>query len=511
MLNNAPTPSAATLTDALRASYDQLPYDNLPRYTTHPDYLATAARLRGLEVPPVTTAKVLELGCSTGVNLIALAVAIPAGRYTGIDLSAAHIDSAVSLAKTLGLEQVHFTAADLRSVVEKLGEFDYIVCHGVYSHVSSDVQEAILSICAHSLAPNGVACVSYNTYPGWYMRGMIRDLLRWHVRDTPDLPLQVARAREFMQVLASHAQPPGGWYAGMLGDEARILADSLDSYIAHEHLDPVNEPLYLTEFVAKARQYGLEYLGEGIPEPQFQDLPGDLGAMLSGLADDPLVQDQYLDCFLGRAFRRTLLCRASASPQERTPVETVQPLLIRARATPVSEQPRVREIVEESFRTADGHAVTSNDPLIKAMLVAVRRRVPGMLSFSALQVEVREMLAGAWPACYREDDPAPLAEALLRLHRGSLLSLHTLDIAFATEVGTMPCASPLAREQARTGARVTSLRHDTIELDATQRELLSLLDGRRDRRDLLEQCPGLNAESLDETLGHMARQALLKQ
>lgn len=302
----------------------------------------------------------------------------------------------MSLAKTLGLEQVHFAAADLRSLAGTLGEFDYIVCHGVYSHVPADVQEAILSICAHSLAPNGVACISYNTYPGWYMRGMIRDLLRWHVRDTPDLALQVARAREFMQVLARHAQPPGGWYAGALGDEARILADSLDSYIAHEHLDPVNKPLYLTEFVARARQHGLDCLGKALPEPQIGDLPGDLGAALAGLAADPLAQDQYFNCILGRAFHRTVLCRASAAPQERTPLETVQPLLIRARATPVSEQPLVREIVEESFRTADGHAATSNDPLIKAMLVALRRRAPGTLGFAVLQDEVREMLAGAW-------------------------------------------------------------------------------------------------------------------
>ena len=511
MPNNAPTPSADTLTEALRESYDELPYDNLPRYTTHPDCLATAARLCGLDVPPVATARVLELGCSTGVNLIALAVAIPGGRYTGIDLSTAHIDSAVSLAKTLGLEQVHFAAADLRSVAGTLGEFEYIVCHGVYSHVPVDVQEAILSICAQSLAPNGAACISYNAYPGWYLRGMIRDLLRWHVRDTPDLALQVSRAREFMQVLASQAQPPGGGYAGALGDEARILSDSLDSYIGHEHLDPVNEPLYLMEFVARARQHGLEYLGEALPEPQLCDLPGDLGAALAGLAHDPLTQGHYLDCFLGRAFHHTVLCRAAAAPRERTPVETVQPLLARARATPVSEPPRVREIVEENFRTADGHALTSNDPLVKAMLVALRRRAPGMLGFAALMNEVREMLAGAWPACYREDDPTPLAEALIRLHRGSLLSLHTLDIAFAAKAGATPSASPLAREQARSGAMVTSLRHDTIELDATQRELLSLLDGTRNRPDLLEQCPRLSAESLNETLGHMARHALLKQ
>lgn len=501
--------SADTLTDTLRASYDELPYDNLPRYTTHPDCLATAAHLRGLEVPPVATARVLELGCSTGVNLIALAVALPEGRYTGIDLSPTQIGSARALATKLGLEQVRFETADLRAVTGVLGEFDYIVCHGVYSHVPPDVQEAILSICARSLAPNGVACVSQNAYPGWYMRGMVRDLLRRHVRDTPGPALQAPKARQFIGLLAQHAQPQGGWYAEALGHENRILASTHDSYITHEHLDPVNEPLWLEDFVARARRHGLDYLGEALPEPLPGDLPDGLGEVLARLGGDPVAHDQYLDCFLGRAFRRTLLCRSGAPLRPRTAVETVGPLVVRARAAPASEQPMMREIAEETFRTADGYAATTNDPLVKALLVALHRGASRTPGFDELGGEVAGMLAGAWPAPYRAGDPSPVAETLLRLHRGSILRLQTLAIPFAAVADERPRASPLAREQARSGARVSSLRHDTVELEEAERALLALLDGTRDRKALLADCPAFDAARLEESLARQARHALL--
>ena len=510
MLNNAPTPSADTLTNALRKSYDDLPYDNLPRYTTHPDCLATAARLRGLEVPPVATARVLELGCSTGVNLIALAVAIPGGHYTGIDLSAAHIDAAVSLAKNLGLEQVNFAAADLRSVAGALGEFDYIVCHGVYSHVPADVQEAILSICAHSLAPNGVACVSYNTYPGWYMRGMIRDLLRWRVRDLTSESRRVSAAREFLSLLAQHAHPPKSPYAALLDQEQRMLEESAETYLVHEHLDPVNEPFYLTDFVARARSHGLEYVGDAEPDPQPEDLPAGLGAAVSAHSDDPLERDQYLDFFHGRTFRGTVLCHSDARPRHLSAVEAVAGLVVRARAAPGSDQPRIMEIALETFRTRDGQAVESNDPFMKALLLALYRRAPRMVDLPTLRDDILTLLAGAWPG-YRPEDPAPLAEALLRFHRGKILRLQTLSIPFAAEASARPLASPLARFQAGSGPMVTNLRHDNLKLDDTERSLLGLLDGTRDRRALLSQCPGLDAGTAYILLSRMATHALLHE
>ena len=63
-----------------------------------------------------------------------------------------------------------------------LGEFDYIIAHGVYSWVPDPVRRHLLRLCRSLLAPHGVAYVSYNTLPGWRMRGMLRDLLRYAAR-----------------------------------------------------------------------------------------------------------------------------------------------------------------------------------------------------------------------------------------------------------------------------------------------------------------------------------------
>ncbi len=502
---------AETLTEELRHSYDSLPYENLPRYDTHPDSLATAARLRGLEAPPVESARVLELGCSTGVNLLALAVALPNGRYTGIDLSATQIDAAQALAGTLGLEQVRFEAADLRTLASSVGEFDYVVCHGVFSHVPPDTQDAILAICARGLAANGVACVSYNTYPGWALRGLVRDLLRRRAHGLASTLEAVAAGRQLLSLLARHAQPARGWYAAALADEQRLLEDSDDAYVAHEHLDPVNEPLHLTDFVGRARAHGLEYLGDALPEPLPEDLPGGLGAALSALARDPLERDQYLDYFVGRAFRSTLLCRAGTPLRGLPPVETVRRLVARAQAVPDAASPDLRSGVVERFGTRDGRAAESSDPLVKALLTTLYRHAPAALGLDDLRTEVRALMAAAGSGHPGGDDPAAFAEALLRLHAGQLLRLQTHAVAFATSPGERPRASSLARAQARAGALVTSLRHDNLSLQETERSLLVLLDGTRDRGELLGQGLGLTPQQLEVLLGRMASHALLHE
>ena len=77
-------------------AYDEVPYDNLAFAQTHPDRLATTARMFGLEPPPIATARVLELGCASGGNLIPMAFNLPDGEFVGIDLSRRHVDTALS-------------------------------------------------------------------------------------------------------------------------------------------------------------------------------------------------------------------------------------------------------------------------------------------------------------------------------------------------------------------------------------------------------------------------------
>jgi SAM-dependent methyltransferase len=58
-----------------------------------------------------------------------------------------------------------------------LGLFDFIIAHGMYSWVPENVQDAILSAFRRLLAPEGVAYVSHNVYPGWKAKETMRDAM----------------------------------------------------------------------------------------------------------------------------------------------------------------------------------------------------------------------------------------------------------------------------------------------------------------------------------------------
>ena len=156
------------------STYDEVPYEGYPVPHSHPDRLKTIAKLFGLESPEVETARILELGCGTGANIIPMAEQFPGARFVGVDLSERQIADGTDVIEKVGLENIRLDHGSILNVDAKHGEFDYIICHGVYSWVPRDVQDHILKVCGENLSPNGVAYVSYNTYPGWHMRQMVR-------------------------------------------------------------------------------------------------------------------------------------------------------------------------------------------------------------------------------------------------------------------------------------------------------------------------------------------------
>src|SRR3954451_18351295 len=163
--------------------YDDVPYSNYPYAQTHPDRLATVGILHGLEPPDPFNARVLEVGCGAGGNLMAMAAATPGIHALGVDLSAAAVAEGRAIAAAIGLANVELQRADVRELTDgRLGEFDYIVAHGVYGWIAADAREALLATIKTSLKPGGIAYVSYNAQPGGYFRRMLRDVGLWHAR-----------------------------------------------------------------------------------------------------------------------------------------------------------------------------------------------------------------------------------------------------------------------------------------------------------------------------------------
>ena len=67
-----------------------------------------------------------------------------------------------------------FFRGDVCALRAEIGEFDYIVAHGVYSWVPAAVRDGMLRLCQERLRPQGIAYISYNTYPGCHLREMVR-------------------------------------------------------------------------------------------------------------------------------------------------------------------------------------------------------------------------------------------------------------------------------------------------------------------------------------------------
>ena len=113
--------------------YDGIAYPTFPISYTHPDRLATVATHFGMKPAPVERCRVLELGCSTGANLLSMAVMLPESEFVGVDLAGRPIAQGKARVEALGLKNLAFRQIDLLEMAPGYGKFDYIIAHGLYA------------------------------------------------------------------------------------------------------------------------------------------------------------------------------------------------------------------------------------------------------------------------------------------------------------------------------------------------------------------------------------------
>lgn len=464
------------------SSYDELPYSDHCFPYTHPDYLETIGAIYGLQAPPADRCRVLELGCAGGGNLIPMALELPEARFVGLDLSPRQVEAGQAVIGKLGLRNIELRAMSITDVDDAFGRFDYIVCHGVYSWVPEGVRDKILAICAENLSENGIAYISYNTYPGWHARGMVREMLAFHVRRSGPALDRVQQAREFLEEMVRVVPDKSSAYARILRTEGDFIRGVANSYLFHEHLEETNHPFYFHEFMAQASAKGLGFLAEARTPGLIDQLPPDAKALVERWSEDSTAAEQYGDFLCNRTFRRTLLCHDRASRNRAPSAEVLSSLWLTSSLQPVNPDPDVGSSVREEFRVPEATATLSTDkPLLKAALVVLRKSGPRALTFDALWDRTQSLLSQVRATPPEEpDDPALLREALLRGFMTNLVDLHIHPPQFAMEVSERPLASALARLQAEDSGRVTNLRRRTVELEEFDRLVLRTLDGSKD-------------------------------
>lgn len=452
------------------ASYDELPYDSLPLPETQPDVLAALAKLHGFDAPDPRCARILELGCAQGGNLIPLAWRWPESDCVGVELSRVQAQAGADFVQRLGLANARILHADLTALPDDLGSFDYIIAHGVFSWVPPDVQGALLDVCRRHLSPNGLAYVSFNVAAGWQHLRPLREALV--ARTDARLPAP----ERYRQALAALDDLEAEWLDPLLLKEIAYLKTAAPSYLFHEYLADTNAAINFADFAAMLDAYCLRYVGEAGPRRAQVELEDAWGLIPESMAGRWQDAEIAIDDAFAIRFRRALIAHEDAPCAQPPRVDALSGL---AFYTDLSsdEEIDLDEKIEQRFVNPAGNQFPVSLPALKAGLMVLSARYPAALDYSALCKATAALLAEYGVAGF--DEPA-FRQALF-----DFLLLHGVTATvwsgcFADEPGDFPEAHALARAQARApGWVVSGARHVAVDLDFAGRLLLGALDGSR--------------------------------
>ena len=489
----------------MQTSYDTVVYPGYAYPQTHPDHIAVMAHLCGLDPAPVQTCRVLEIGCGDAANLIPMAAGLPEADFRGFDLAASSIERGRAFASELGLTNLALEHLDICDVPDRMGEFDYIIAHGFYSWVPQAVRNKLMSICRASLAPQGVVFISYNTFPGGHIRQMIREIMLFHVDRAPDAQTRTTQARALLGFLCK-LNAGDDEYERLLKAELERVLKYHPAHLFHDDLAPTFDCFYLHEFVAHAAEYNLQFLSDlNSSFIHVEGLDEESARALSELGSDPILREQYLDFARCRRFRQTLLCHADLPVARDFDICRLEGLLVSSPATPVSKEPNLSADVEEEFRGARNASLKTAHPVIKAAMLTLNSVWPQRLSLIELRAQVATRLGVPLDSVL----PGVLREGIAAAFTMRVLDLHVYSPSVCARPSQRPRINPLIRLQLKRGGVMTNLLHQSVKIEGDGLQLLTLLDGQRDREALAAEL-NVSAAEIDEGLTRLARLAVLE-
>lgn len=458
--------------------YDAVPYESFPFAQSHPARMSGMAKLFGLPAPNLAKARVLELGCSFGGNLLPMALQYPSAQFVGTDLSQVQIAYANKICSELGVKNIAFRQANILDLAKESEQYDYIITHGVYSWVPTEIQSAMLELYGKQLSAQGVGYISYNVYPGWKMREVVREMMLFHVGHLKDHTTKLAQARAILQYAGKlHANNQMA-FGRLMAEEANLLMRCSDNYIYHEHLESNNRPCYFHEFVAAAAKHGLSYLGESALSDMLPDRHGaDLANTARQISNGNIITcEQYVDLLTNRAFRQTLLVHADrASSVQRALSATsfrdlhISVQLKASKPEPVLQTTKTPQaVVHAVYTDVHGRQINANQAHAKVMIDTLVAASPYSVPFAKI---VADVSAFASAAGMNLDAAQYVSSELAVLLSQGVATLYGAPMARpAHETARV---APYARWHAARGNVVTNALHNLVQLTPEQAQTVN--------------------------------------
>lgn len=447
---------------------DELPYTSQAMSYTHPNHLATIARIFGMQA--AQPQRILELACGDGSNILGIAQSLPQSECFAIDKSETKIIQARQVADKARLQNIRFKIMDILELDERIGTFDYIIAHGVYSWSSNEVKQHILKLCKQLLSEKGIAYVSYDVSPASDSRRIVRQMLRYHSMGMNDPQQRLEQLHALFQFLIAANNEGNTAYSLMLQEEYQIFQQlpQPESYL--NYIDTDNEPVLFTEFMQRANQQELDYLGDAFIKMMLpQNLSADIQQTLAAFEQNILQQEQYMDFARNRRHRHTLLVHQGTTLDRHLDIHLIKDFYLCCDF-------QIKE-VEGKLHFIHRHgAITTEDTAVQKIFALLSHHYPQTVTLDDLIAQ-------------SETQPHHqiIYETIFSCCMQGIIELHLTPSAYTTQISDQPFASPLARAQIELGqTQVTNLRHEPVDINnALCLHLLPYLDGQHNQTDLI--------------------------
>ena len=212
---------------------------------------------------PPDAARILDVGCGSGGNLLPMALLWPNSEYVGIDLASGAVAKAQAKAQELGLSNVRFEAADLMELPADFGQFDYIIAHGFISWVPTAVRARLFEVSPRTFDSARRRLHQLQRLPGI---ARARHVPPDHARTYARIADPVKRAEEARSIVQTIAE------SGVCSDAIQELARSERDIIcrksigalSHDELEANFNSLYFHEFASLAKAHDLQFIFEAV-------------------------------------------------------------------------------------------------------------------------------------------------------------------------------------------------------------------------------------------------------
>lgn len=296
----------------------------LPGYYAEqaPDHLDVACLLRATEPPRATGAsfRYCELGCGVAETALTIAAGNPQSEVWAFDFNPAHIARAAAVVSAAGLSNAHVEEASFEDLARSdradLGQFDYIVMHGVWAWVSPANRRHIVQFISRRLKPGGLVYVTYNALPGW---APIQPLQRL-ISMVASTSVERSDRRTIAALDTAKAFLEAG--SSLISSEMLERLDKERSggnaaYLSHEYLNEHWSPCYQMDVARDLAEAKLGYAATANIFENFPDLS--LNAKQRDLvANTPaMLAETAKDFFMARTFRRDIYIRGGRHIPER--------------------------------------------------------------------------------------------------------------------------------------------------------------------------------------------------